>query len=146
MATIVIQSEHKSICSRSWWSHSCWLRDAHQVTWVLKMYILARGHGLYQNKGSPKEELSVDFIPGKLMIKGFIKHKDMLWFFSLVFCDTQWVSLENCGKRWEDFGKQNVSWSGAPAFHLLKHSWMIQPLIQQKFHLDIYSNSVFFSF
>jgi hypothetical protein len=29
---------------------------------------------------------------------------------------------------------------------LLKHSWMIQPLIQQKFHLDIYSNSVFFSF
>jgi hypothetical protein len=42
------------------------------------MYILARGHGLYQNKGSPKEELSVDFIPGKLMIKGFIKHKDML--------------------------------------------------------------------
>jgi len=34
----------------------------------------------------------------------------MLWFFPLVFCDTQRVSLENCGKRWEEFRKQNATW------------------------------------
>jgi hypothetical protein len=33
--------------------------------------------GFTRTRASPKEELSVDLIPGKLVIKGFIKHKDM---------------------------------------------------------------------
>jgi hypothetical protein len=34
--------------------------------------------GFTRTRASPEEELSVDLIPGKLVIKGFIKHKDML--------------------------------------------------------------------